>query len=366
MKNKRTRENVKEKENKEQNEVRSEGRKSRIFITGDTHCPHDVHKLKSDFFPQGKELTKDDILIICGDAGFVWDNSNEEKWWINWISEKPWTTIYCDGNHEGHVLLKTYPVTKFHGAKVHKITDSLYHVLRGEVMNLNGKKFFFFGGGFSHDIEYRTENISWWQEEMPVQSEIDNAIDNLNKVENKVDYIITHDVPAKINLMLGYNEQSMKAYDNKYVNLSSFLQNIYETVEFSNWFAGHYHIDKKVDKIQILYHLIGELNENGKFNYVDTPVYKVLNHKKFSLSDIEKVAKKHHLFINEFLQIGRPTLKGRTVIIFSEFLEKYKGTLSDDEIDLLGDNLKKFLLDDMRRNGCVTLPVSQLESTIRK
>lgn len=58
MKNKRTRENVKEKENKEQNEVRSEGRKSRIFITGDTHCPHDIHKLKSDFFPQGKELTK--------------------------------------------------------------------------------------------------------------------------------------------------------------------------------------------------------------------------------------------------------------------------------------------------------------------
>lgn len=54
MKNKRTRENVKEKENKEQNEVRSEGRKSRIFITGDTHCPHDIHKLKSDFFHKVK------------------------------------------------------------------------------------------------------------------------------------------------------------------------------------------------------------------------------------------------------------------------------------------------------------------------
>lgn len=157
---------------------------------------------------------------------------------------------------------------------------------------------------------------------MPVQSEVDNAIDNLNKVGNKVDYIITHDVPAKINLMLGYNEQSMKAYDNKYVNLSSFLQNVYETVEFSNWFAGHYHIDKKVDKIQILYHLIGELDENGKFNYVDTPVYKVLNHKKFSLSDIEKVAKKHHLFINEFLQIGSSNLKRQDSYYFFRILGK--------------------------------------------
>ncbi len=42
-----------------------------IFITGDTHCPSDIAKLKSENFPQ-ESLTKDDYIIIAGDAGFVW------------------------------------------------------------------------------------------------------------------------------------------------------------------------------------------------------------------------------------------------------------------------------------------------------
>lgn len=343
-------------------------KKSKIFITGDTHCPHDVNKLTSNFFEEGKELTKDDIVIICGDAGFVWDGSKEEQRWIDWISEKPWTTIYCDGNHEGHVLLNTYPITEFHGARVHKITDSLYHVLRGEVMNLNGKKFFFFGGGFSHDIEYRVENVSWWQEEMPVQSEIDNAIDNLNKVNNKVDYIITHDVPAKINLMLGYNEQNMKVYDSKYVNLSSFLQNIYEMIEFKDWFAGHYHIDSKIDKVQILYQCIVKINENisekdkekkEDYSFLNTSFYQ-FTFMEFTLDKIKEITSKERMYINESLQIGKITLKGRCVVKCDEFFKKYENTLSKDEIKIMSQNLKKFYINEMKKYGSISAPVKRL------
>ncbi|WRK54937.1 hypothetical protein SD457_08900 [Coprobacillaceae bacterium CR2/5/TPMF4] len=49
-------------------------------------------------------------------------------------------------------------------------------------MTINDETYFCFGGAFSHDIEYRIENISWWQDELPVQEEIDNAIANLKNI----------------------------------------------------------------------------------------------------------------------------------------------------------------------------------------
>lgn len=43
-----------------------------IYITGDTHCPFDISKLKPHHFPEGQILTKEDYVIICGDFGAVW------------------------------------------------------------------------------------------------------------------------------------------------------------------------------------------------------------------------------------------------------------------------------------------------------
>lgn len=72
-----------------------------IYVVGDTHCPIDIKKLNN------KEVFKacgqyPDYVIICGDAGFIWSNDpedKEEQYWLNWIDEKPWTTLFVDGNH---------------------------------------------------------------------------------------------------------------------------------------------------------------------------------------------------------------------------------------------------------------------------
>lgn len=50
-----------------------------IYITGDTHIPNDIDKLNEVKFPKQLELTKTDYVIICGDFGGVWDNSEKEK-----------------------------------------------------------------------------------------------------------------------------------------------------------------------------------------------------------------------------------------------------------------------------------------------
>ena len=53
--------------------VEIEMTKRRIFVTGDVHGWHDICKLNKDNFLVGNTLCKDDILIICGDAGIIWD-----------------------------------------------------------------------------------------------------------------------------------------------------------------------------------------------------------------------------------------------------------------------------------------------------
>ena len=58
---------------------------ARIFITGDTHGDIDIGKVSVRRWPLQKELTKEDYLIILGDAGLVWYNSPKDnyiqKWW---------------------------------------------------------------------------------------------------------------------------------------------------------------------------------------------------------------------------------------------------------------------------------------------
>lgn len=76
-----------------------------MYIIGDLHGYIDISKLNSKRFPQNSRLTKEDFVIIAGDFGLVWDNKNDEKYWRKWLSNKNFTTLFIDGNHENHDML---------------------------------------------------------------------------------------------------------------------------------------------------------------------------------------------------------------------------------------------------------------------
>ena len=103
-----------------------------IYLTGDTHIPVDIQKLSAKRFPQQKEMTKKDYVIICGDFGGVWDGSNEEKYWIKWLKNKNFTTLFIDGNHENFDMLYSFPIVELCGGTAHKIDNGIYHLIRGE------------------------------------------------------------------------------------------------------------------------------------------------------------------------------------------------------------------------------------------
>lgn len=124
-----------------------------IYITGDCHA--DFTKFNMENFPEQKEMTKDDYVIICGDFGGVWtkdEESEKEKWWLDWLERKSFTTLFVDGNHENFDRLYSYPVEEWNGGKVHRIRPTVIHLMRGQVFTLEGKKIFAFGGARSHDI----------------------------------------------------------------------------------------------------------------------------------------------------------------------------------------------------------------------
>lgn len=229
-----------------------------IFITGDIHGAIDIHKFSTVNFPIQKTLTRSDHVIICGDFGLVWDNSKEEKYWLNWLDSKPWTTLWIDGNHENFDLLSEYPIEEWNGGRVQKITENIIHLCRGSVFDIDGVRFFAFGGAESHDKEYRTLGVSIWEAEMPTEEEMEYGRQCLDAVGRKVDVVLTHTLPQYIQSKLfpGYGYENNK--------LTAYFDEINDSLEFKLWFSGHYHLSMPFDdKHFLIYNDIVKLTDTG-------------------------------------------------------------------------------------------------------
>ena len=230
-----------------------------VYVTGDCHA--EFNKFSTDNFPEQKNLTKDDYVIICGDFGGVWNflgETPEEKYWLDWLDKKPFTTLFVDGNHENFTRLKKFPRVKYHNGVAHRLRHSVYHLMRGYVFEFCGKTFFTFGGAKSHDIQdgildpqkfaslsYCWKGVSWWADELPSKSEMDRGIKNLERVNWKVDYVISHCAPLSISSRM-YSDDSDKL--TKYFDLL-----INRGLLFRDWWFGHYHNRKDFD---YKYHMI--------------------------------------------------------------------------------------------------------------
>ena len=248
-----------------------------VLVCGDVHGTFDIHKLfglRAECECGQRHLTKEDYVIVCGDFGLLWNSPftreyfDEENWALpsnlkdenwsydelqtyHWYQECPWTTLFVDGNHENYDRLETYPITHWHGGRVQKIGESIIHLMRGEIYQIDGHTYFCMGGAQSTDrgtvtgTEEEDIHKCWWPQEIPSAEEWDRAFRNLETYHNKVDFIITHDVPAEI------TRQTWKSY--RISEVSNRLEMIRSTVDFTHWFCGHMHEDRRYGKVSILY-----------------------------------------------------------------------------------------------------------------
>lgn len=222
-----------------------------IYITGDTHGMEDWEKINTSNFPEQKHMNAEfDYLIIAGDFGGVWDGSDTDVYIQNAYEQRNFTTLFIDGNHENHDLLDKYPVEEWHGGKVHKISDRIFHLMRGQVYMIDGITFFTMGGAESTDKQYRKENESWWARELPSDEEYRKAIDNLRKVDFKVDVVLTHCAPE------GYIGKEMSGVVDRSGNrLTRFLDSLIVDcgLKFKHWYFGHYHRDMDWENFSLVF-----------------------------------------------------------------------------------------------------------------
>lgn len=215
-----------------------------IYFTGDTHREQDVAKINpDDGFSLGKTLTKKDYMIIVGDFGFIYDGGKGDKFWLDWIESLPWTTCFIDGNHENFSLLNEFPTEIWHQGRIHRIRSNIVHLMRGEIFEIDGLRFFCFGGAPSHDAQYRVSNVNWWQEELPTFEEMNNAKKNLDACDWKVDYVLTHEIYEGHPLANRF-ETNMDNYGPEYFDLKPFLKELEQKLNYRYWLHGHYHLDQ--------------------------------------------------------------------------------------------------------------------------
>jgi hypothetical protein len=228
---------------------------------GDTHNSLEFNKLSFKYFPEGRNLTKDDYVIVCGDAGFIWNNNKEDLYWQNWLEDRPFTVLACLGNHEGYDLIRQLPAEEWNGGIVRKVRPHVMYLENGYVFNLNGFKTFVMGGATSQDKAFRTEHISWWREEMPTYTEMQRGIDNLAANNYKVDLILSHCAPDHI---VQYLFNKTYCGSDKDALTTYLEEEVYQKTEFKRWYCGHYHTDRCLEegKFNILYNDFEEVLPN--------------------------------------------------------------------------------------------------------
>lgn len=235
----------------------------RVFVTGDKH---------RTFVPlfglaEKQELRETDILIIAGDAGYVWDKDYPHD--VESLEQVfPGIIAFIDGNHENHQILNSFPVSRWMGGNIHRIGARVFHLMRGEVYSIYGRNYFVFGGARSVDKDRRKEGVSWWREEEPSPEEMAYGREQLERYRDEIDFVITHETP----LFARGHISRQKPIDGDY-RLPEVLEEWYRRMEgaprFKKWYFGHMHVDQKIaPNLMGLHHLILNAEDETSLRWV--------------------------------------------------------------------------------------------------
>lgn len=226
-----------------------------IYITGDKHADfRDVVNWELNL-----ETTLNDILIILGDSGINYYCNFQDDILKNHLKLHNITFFCIHGNHEERAEnIQSYKIKTFHNGIVY-YEEKYPHILfakDGEIYEFNKKSVLVIGGAYSVDKHFRLERgFNWYESEQPSEKIKDKILKLVNKIK-KVDVVLTHTCPFKYiprEMFLAGIDQS--TVDN---STEEFLDKVEEKLNYKAWYCGHYHTDKKIDKIRFMFKDIDE------------------------------------------------------------------------------------------------------------
>ena len=222
-----------------------------IYITGDTHARFD----RVELFCKENKTSKDDILIILGDAGLNYYCNKKDKKLKEYVSSLPITIFSIHGNHEERPFnIDSYKLKDFCGGKVwvEEEYPNLLFAKDGEVYDFNGISTLVIGGAYSVDKFYRQMmGYMWFKDEQPseeIKREVEKKLDN---IDWKIDCVLSHTTPVKYEpvewFLSGVNQSTVDK------STELWLDTIEDRLDYQKWYCGHYHGEKLIDKVEFMF-----------------------------------------------------------------------------------------------------------------
>ncbi len=220
-----------------------------VYFTGDIHgIPWGLKKFCAKVKP-----TAEDIIVILGDVGVNF-HEDERDDAVKHILSKLKPTIFCiHGNHEIRPWnIPGYKQKEWNGGKVwyQEEYPSLLFAVDGEIFNINGVRYLVIGGAYSVDKFYRLQRGGgWWPDEQPsqeIQAYVEKQI-----AEKEFDVVLSHTCPFRYEP----TEMFLPMVDQSSVDDSTerWLDEIEKKIQYKAWYCGHWHTEKRIDKMHCLY-----------------------------------------------------------------------------------------------------------------
>ena len=102
------------------------------------------------------------------------------------------------------------------------------------------------------DKYYRlSRGWGWWADEQPspeIKARVEASIEQMGWM---VDIVLSHTTPLKYEPV----EVFLPGIDQSKVDKSTeeWLDSIEERLDYKKWYCGHYHTEKKIDRLQIMF-----------------------------------------------------------------------------------------------------------------
>lgn len=177
---------------------------------------------------------KDDLLIVLGDVGLTFGDTEENRVFTEWFLSLEKNIAIVDGNHENFEYLRSFPEEDWNGGKVHRLTENIVHLMRGNAFKIEDKSVFVFGGCKSSKVWH--ELGLYYPGEEPEKEELALAYETIKKNGFEFDYILTHK----------YEQTPPDAtYCPELGELEKYID---ENVSYKHWYCGHSHKYREIDE----------------------------------------------------------------------------------------------------------------------
>ena len=221
------------------------------YITGDIH--RDYERLARACSEHG--LTSRDTVILLGDTGINYYGDKRDSELKARLSGIAASILCIHGNHDRRPRsIGTYRQSPWQGGLV-DLEDAFPNILfarDGEVYDLGGLRAIAIGGAYSPDKHARLLlGWNWFADEQPDQPIKDYVESQLASHDWSVDVVLSHTCPHKYRPVEVFGE----GFDRDLIDESTelWLDEIESKLSYRRWYCGHFHIEKRVDRMQFMF-----------------------------------------------------------------------------------------------------------------